>query len=71
MHIKEIISQHRRDFKAVYKCGHCGAEHTSSGYDDHNFHVNVIPAMECGECGKTADENYKPRATKYPAGMQV
>lgn len=34
MKIKKIISQHRRDFQAVYECEHC--EHTveSYGYDD-------------------------------------
>lgn len=71
MRIKEIISQHRRDFRAVYECEHCGAEEHKSGYDDANFHHNVIPSMECKKCGKTAVENYRPLATKYPEGMQI
>ena len=65
MKIKEITSQHRRDFRAVYVCEHCGHEHNGTGYDDANFHQNVIPQMPCGECKKTAPENYRPLATKH------
>jgi tRNA(His) 5'-end guanylyltransferase len=43
--IKEIKSQSRRDFIAVYVCEHCGHEHEGYGYDDDNFHRKVIPAM--------------------------
>lgn len=71
MKIKEITSQSRRDFSAVYHCEHCGHEKRGSGYDDANFHQNVIPAMKCEECGKAASEGYRPLATKYPAGMVV
>lgn len=71
MRIKEIISQHRRDFTAIYECEHCGYTEKKSGYDDANFHQNVIPAMKCKKCGKVAGENYRPLATKYPEGMQV
>lgn len=66
MHIKEMISQHRRDFTAIYECEHCKATKKKGGYDDSNFHRNVIPAMECEKCGKKADK--KPdqqRATRY------
>ena len=66
MKIKTITSQHRRDFNAVYECEHCGHEKEGSGYDDANFHQNVIPAMECGSCGKTASADYRPLATKHP-----
>ena len=66
MKIKKIISQNRRDFTAVYECDHCEATHTGSGYDDANFHNNVIPTMKCGRCGKTAGDDYRPLATKYP-----
>lgn len=51
MRIKTKVSQHRRDFQAVYVCEHCGYERKGSGYDDANFHQNVIPAMVCPECG--------------------
>lgn len=65
MKIKEITSQHRRDFQAIYECEHCGHTHKNYGYDDANFHVNVIPKMKCEKCGKTSSENYRPLATKY------
>jgi predicted RNA-binding Zn-ribbon protein involved in translation (DUF1610 family) len=66
MKIKEILSQHRRDFQAIYICEHCGYEEEKSGYDDRNFHENVIPDMQCPECGRKASETYRPLATKYP-----
>jgi transcription elongation factor Elf1 len=65
MKIKKITSQHRRDFQAVYECEHCGHEHSAYGYDDANFHNNVIPTMKCDKCGKTATDDYQPLATKY------
>jgi len=71
MRIKLIKSQFRRDFTAIYECEHCGALTEGYGYDDANFHQNVIPAMRCKECGKTAGNSYEPRATKYPEGLQV
>lgn len=71
MRIKQILNQHRRDFNAIYECEHCGHEHEGSGYDDANFHNNVIPAMECEKCGKTSGDDYVPRGTKYPAGYVV
>ena len=71
MRIKEITSQSRRDFRADYECEHCGYIETGDGYDDDNFHVNVIPKMKCLKCGKTAGDNYRPLATKYPANQIV
>jgi len=71
MKIKKITHQHRRDFSAIYECEHCGHTHEGGGYDDANFHQNVIPKMECPDCGKTAGEEYRPLATKYPEGYQV
>ncbi len=72
MKIKKIDSQYRRDFYAIYECQHCGHEERKGGYDDANFHQNVIPKMECEKCGKTAsDGNYRPQNTKYPEGMIV
>jgi ribosomal protein L37AE/L43A len=65
MKIKEMISQHRRDFWAIYECEHCGHEEKKSGYDDRDFHELVIPKMECPKCHKKADENYRPLTTKY------
>lgn len=66
MRIKEILSQHRRDFTAIYECEHCWAKEKGWGYDDYNYHVNVIPNRKCDKCWKTAKEDYIPRETKYP-----
>jgi hypothetical protein len=71
MRIKRILSQHRRDFRAIYKCEHCDAEQEGSGYDDDNFHQNVIPKMVCAKCGKIASDNYVPVKTKYAAGVVI
>jgi len=71
MKIKEIVWQNRRDFRAVYECEHCNATETRGGYDDRNFHENVIPALKCSECGETSGDNYRPRATKYADHQNV
>ena len=71
MKIKQILSQHRRDFRARYECDHCGNTEHSYGYDDANFHQNVIPKMVCKKCNKTSPEDYRPLQTKYPEGQQV
>lgn len=71
MRIKEILRQVRRDFVAVYECEHCGLLDEMTGYDDENFHVNVVPNMACKKCGKKAGETYRPLATKYPEGQVV
>ena len=65
MKIQKIISQYRRDFVAICECEHCGYSEQCTGYDDRNFHENVIPTMTCPKCNKIADENYRPLATKY------
>lgn len=71
MKIKEIMRQYRRDFMAVYECEHCGALVEGRGYDDRNYHENVIPNMVCPHCGKKAPDSYRPLATKYPEGYQI
>ena len=71
MKIKEIKSQSRRDFTAIYVCEHCGNENEGSGYDDNYFHQNVIPDMECTKCGKKAPVNYRALTTKHPDGMVI
>ena len=65
MKIEEIVSQNRRDFIAIYICEHCGHTMKRGGYDDTNFHNNVVPSMKCPKCGCTAAENYRLLATKY------
>jgi len=75
MKIKQMLSQHRRDFRADYECEGCGhVEPNAMGYDDANFHQNVIPDMKCESCGKSATEigaDVRPLTPKYPEGMQV
>jgi transcription elongation factor Elf1 len=71
MKIRKILSQHRRDFTAIYECEHCEAEIEHYGYDDANFHQNVIPQMECKKCGKKAPSDYRALTTKHPEGFQV
>ncbi len=72
MKIKKILSQHRRDFTATLICEHCSAEEKlNSGYDDANYHANVIPNFKCNACGKTAGDDYTPRATKHDASETI
>ena len=71
MRVKEIKSQFRRDFRAIYVCEYCGHEEEGYGYDDANFHHNAIPKMTCSVCGKEAPKNYRPLTTKYPEGVVV
>lgn len=71
MKIKTIESQSRRDFHAIYECEHCGLTTKGSGYDDDNFHRNVIPKMKCSSCGKTAGDDYRPLTSKYAAYEMV
>lgn len=71
MRVKEITSQNRRDFRAIYECEHCGYTEEGRGYDDAYFHNSVVPNKVCPTCGKKAGANYRPLATKYPEGMQV
>ena len=71
MKIKSITSQHRRDFTAIYECEHCNMTEKRGGYDDANFHQNIIPAMTCSNCGKKAGDDYRPLGTKYPESKVV
>lgn len=71
MRIYKILSQHRRDFVALFECEHCGFKVEKRGYDDKNFHHNVIPEMTCDKCGKKADQNYRPLEPKYPDDFQI
>jgi len=68
-------SRNRRDFWADFECEFCKyVEKDTSGYDDRYFHDNVIPEMDCKECGKsTNSEGGTPdkTATLYPEGIQL
>ena len=74
MRITRMLSRSRRDFQAVYQCEGCGFEEKSYGYDDRNFHDNVIPARKCKKCGKSRND-LGIRAgrwqTKYPEWRQI
>jgi len=69
--IREIVSQYRRDFTAVYVCERCGEVEEGRGYDDAHFHQNVIPNKICGNCGEKSPESYRGLATKYPANTVI
>ncbi len=57
MKIKEITGQFRRDFNAILVCEECGHEQKlRRGYDDRNYHDNVIPKMKCNKCGKSRND---------------
>lgn len=71
MKIKEILSQTRRDFQAIYICEHCKCECKMSGYDDTNYHQKILPKMKCKECGKASPDDYRPLTTKYPDNVQL
>ena len=71
MKIQKILSQHRRDFTAIYECEHCGHTEKSDGYDDSFFHQNVIPKMKCEKCGKMAGDDYRALSTKYADNVTV
>ena len=71
MKIQKILSQNRRDFRAVYECEYCGHTEEGSGYDDSYFHKVIIPSKVCSKCGKSGPGDYKPLATKYPDSQTV
>lgn len=75
MFIRKISRQYRRDFYADFECENCGyIEKDHRGYDDANYHQNVIPTIKCPNCGKSAIDlgtDYRPLTTKYPEGMQI
>jgi hypothetical protein len=71
MKITKILTQHRRDFTAQTVCEHCGHEQKIEGYDDDNFHRNVVPNIKCNACAKKAPLGARPFGTKYPEGLTV
>lgn len=71
MKINKIISQSRRDFTALYECETCNHTQEGYGYDDRNFHDNVIPQMKCNKCGNTSKGDYRPLQPKYEEWQTV
>ena len=47
----KCISFHEAD----YECEYCGYIRNGYGYEDSNFHNNVIPDMVCPKCDKKAE----------------
>jgi len=71
MKIQKMLWQHRRDFRAIFICEHCGHTQEIIGYDDSYYHEKVIPDMECPNCKKKAPDTYEPRATRYSEDEEV
>jgi len=72
--IKQITSQSRRDFSAIFECEGCGHEEKGGGYDDRNFHDNVIPSIQCKKCDLSRNQLGiigEEVQTKYPSWMTV
>lgn len=69
MKIIKIISRSRRDFTAAIQCENCcNNELLESGYDDDNYHRNVLPNMKCSACQEStisAGYDILPWMTKY------
>ena len=64
MKIREVKSTYGTDFYATYICEHC--DHITDklpGYDDANFHENVIPKRHCQKCEKRRDGTLKKENT--------
>ena len=51
MKIKEITDRIRNDIYGTLECEHCGATRKFVGYDDENYHKNVLPEFYCMKCG--------------------
>lgn len=74
MKITSIRSQARRDIYGSMTCEGCGHEQKFVGYDDDNYHRNVVPTITCKSCGKSANDlgvETRPLGTKYPAHQTI
>lgn len=69
MRIFEVIERwHLNDYSAIMKCEFCGSYQTDpNGYDDLNYHNNVIPIIECLTCKKSSTGSPK----SFPKGVLV
>lgn len=72
MRIEQITHQHRRDFTAILVCEHCGNKKiVNDGYDDDNYHQNVVPKIICLKCGEKAPETFVPLQPKYDPSFVI
>lgn len=60
MFILKILNQHGFDFTGIYKCEHCQKEKQAYGYNDDNFHINIVPEMVCDYCHKKTTKSVSP-----------
>lgn len=69
MKVTRRFNQIRRDLSIDLECESCGNKETYGGaYDDRNFWDNVVPEMECGNCGKSTkdlEEKVEFMPTRY------
>ena len=56
MQLTKMKNKIRNDFTGVYVCEFCKFQEESYGYDDNDFHRNVIPKMKCKACKKSTNE---------------
>lgn len=62
MKLIEVTWQYRYDFQGILECEFCGSHQTlENGYDDLNFHQNVIPAIQCVKCEKRSSDESLPK----------
>ena len=54
MKIEKITNQLGNDLYGVLVCESCGStQKLIGGYDDANYHNNVMPTIKCKTCGKS------------------
>ena len=69
MKIIEYKEFMRNDFIGEYKCEYCDRKIEAWGYNDDNFHNNVIPNVKCDKCGKSTN-GIEPYATLRKTSFQ-
>jgi len=62
----EFCWMHRYDYEALCECEHCGNKQYMRGYNDANFHNNVVPKVRCHKCNK--DRNGEESTQYEPYG---
>lgn len=68
MKIVSVLWQKDRAFKAIFECEGCGHQERMIGYDDRNYHENVVPKIQCSRCNKSREDLglvYDEVAIKY------
>lgn len=56
MFIKQITSCYGRDIYGIFRCEACNKEQKmGAGYDDDNYHNNVVPKIKCNSCNESRE----------------